>query len=165
MTDYDKSPLFPMIWLTGQCPSKAESVVDKLDVLLSRHADDTVVLREAQLLGGLCEAASTEQQMRENERRLTYLAELFQRAGHAVIVSAGFRPSGWVTSARWILADWLFEVTLVDDGCEAEAIESPEAGFAPAPKLSLVFDRLDLDPATIACMIATKAGIALELRD
>ena len=165
MVEYDQSSVLPMIWLTGQCPSKALGVARQLDLLLSRRAYRTVLLDEAQLLGGLCEAASTKTGMRENERRLAYLAELFQRAGDAVIVCTGFRPSGWISLARWILADWLFEVTLTDAGRETGAAVSREAGLAPLPKLSLVFDRTDLDPMTMASVVATKAGIALEMRE
>jgi hypothetical protein len=157
----------PVIWITGECPGACNAIADKLDRLLGRRDYPTVILDEGRLTGGLCELAFTQDQMRENERRLAFTADMFRRAGHIAIVCTGRRPAGWVSVARWILEDLLFEITLAQRQGEpgrlattAQAAAGQDCALTPLPRFSLNLDSADFDAGLSATLIAAKAGFA-----
>jgi adenylylsulfate kinase-like enzyme len=150
----------PVIWMTGQHPGASNAIADKLDRLLGLREYPTVILDEGRLTGGLCELAFTPDQMRENDRRLAFTAEMFRRAGHVAIVCTGPRPAGWVTVARWILEEMLFEITVAQGSLEGGADTATGCALTPSPKLSLHLDNAELDADLSAAIIAAKAGFA-----
>jgi hypothetical protein len=157
----------PVIWMTGPHPRACNAIAEKLDLLLGQREYPTVILDEHRLAGGLCELAFTQDQMRENDRRLAFTAEMFRRAGHVAIVCTGRRPAGWVSVARWILEELLFEITVAQGNLQSGPVgvtgpvsPSKRCALTPLPRLSLHLDNAVFDAGLSAAIIAAKAGFA-----